>query len=119
MTRTSLRVLAALAGALALHAVAQPTPDAEGALPDMPAARALSSAELGVQTVEIPRASMKDAEDAPQKLTAYWVASPLKAPATGAPVVIALHGCSGLYTPAGADVRALGSRYRGYAQWLG
>ena len=102
MTRTSLRVLAALAGALAL-----------------PAARALSSAELGVQTVEIPRASMKDAEDAPQTLTAYWVASPLKAPATGAPVVIALHGCSGLYTPAGADVRALGSRYRGYAQWLG
>ena len=119
MTRTSLRVLAALAGALALHAVAQPTPDAEGALPDMPAARALSSAELGVQTVEIPRESMKDAEDAPQTLTAYWVASPLKAPATGAPVVIALHGCSGLYTPAGADVRALGSRYRGYAQWLG
>ncbi|MGN7102272.1 dienelactone hydrolase family protein [Ralstonia holmesii] len=117
--RTSLRVLAALASALALHAAAQPTPDAEGALPDMPAARAPSSAELGVQTVEIPRASMKDAEDAPQTLTAYWVASPVKAPATGAPVVIALHGCSGLYTQAGADAKALGSRYRGYAQWLG
>ena len=56
--------------ALALHAIAQPTPDAEGALPDMPAARAPSSAELGVQTVEIPRASVKDAEDAPQTLTA-------------------------------------------------
>jgi dienelactone hydrolase len=117
--RTSLRVLAALASALALHAAAQPTPDAEGALPDMPAARAPSSAELGVQTVEIPRASMKDAEDAPQTLTAYWVASPVKASATGAPVVIALHGCSGLYTQAGADAKALGSRYRGYAQWLG
>lgn len=117
--RASLRLLVALAGALALHAVAQPTPDAEGALPDMPAARAPSSAELGVQTVEIPRASVKDAEDAPQTLTAYWVASPVKAPATGAPVVIALHGCSGLYTQVGADAKALGSRYRGYAQWLG
>jgi len=117
--RLLLRVVAALAGALALHAAAQPTPDAEGALPDMPAARAPSAAELGVQTVEIPRASMKDAEDAPPTLTAYWVASPVKAPATGTPVVIALHGCSGLYTPAGADAKALGSRYRGYAQWLG
>ena len=117
--RASLRALAAMAGAaLALHAIAQPTPDAEGALPDMPAARAPSSAELGVQTVEIPRASMKDAEDAPQTLTAYWVASPGKVPAAGAPVVIALHGCSGLYTQAGADAKALGSRYRGYAQWL-
>ena len=67
--RASLRLLVALAGALALHAFAQPTPDAEGALPDMPAARAPSSAELGVQTVEIPRASVKDAEDAPQTLT--------------------------------------------------
>lgn len=117
--RLSLRVLAALTSALALHAFAQPTPDAEGALPDMPAARAPSSAELGVQTVEIPRAFLKDADDAPPTLTAYWVASPLKAPATGTPVVIALHGCSGLYTPAGADAKALGSRYRGYAQWLG
>ncbi|GCB04897.1 hypothetical protein PSUB009319_25280 [Ralstonia sp. SET104] len=122
--RTSLRVFAGLAGALALHAVAQPTPDAEGALPDMPAARAPSSAELDVQTVEIPRASMKDAEDAPQTLTAYWVASstsptsPIKAPAGGSPVVIALHGCSGLYTQTGTDAKALGSRYRGYAQWL-
>jgi len=117
--RASLRALAAMAGAaLALHAIAQPTPDAEGALPDMPAARAPSSAELGVQTVEIPRASVKDAEDAPQTLTAYWVASPGKVPAAGAPVVIALHGCSGLYTQAGADAKALGSRYRGYAQWL-
>ena len=61
----------------------------------------------------------QDAEDAPQTLTAYWVASPVKAPATGAPVVIALHGCSGLYTQVGADAKALGSRYRGYAQWLG
>ncbi len=119
VTRTSLRLLVALVGAMALHAVAQPTPGAEGALPDMPAARAPSSAELGVQTVEIPRASVKDAEDAPQTLTAYWVATPAKAPAAGAPVVIALHGCSGLYTQAGADAKALGSRYRGYAQWLG
>ncbi|WP_289813602.1 dienelactone hydrolase family protein [Ralstonia soli] len=119
VTHASLRVLVALAGALALHAAAQPTPDAEGALPDMPAARAPSSAELGVQTVEIPRSAMKDAEDAPQTLTAYWVASPVKAPAAGAPVVIALHGCSGLYTQAGADAKALSSRYRGYAQWLG
>ena len=118
VTRASLRVLVALAGVLALHAAAQPTPDAEGALPDMPAARAPSSSELGVQTVEIPRATMKDAEDAPQTLTAYWVTSPAKAPAAGTPVVVALHGCSGLYTQAGADAKALGSRYRGYAQWL-
>lgn len=116
--RASLRVLAALAGALALYATAQPTPDAEGAVPDMPAARAPSAAELGVQTVEIPRASAKDAEDTPQTLTAYWVAPPQKAPAAGAPVIVALHGCSGLYTPAGTDAKALGSRYRGYAQWL-
>lgn len=115
----SLRALAAVAcAALALQAFAQPTPDAEGGLPDMPAARAPSSAELGVQTVEIPRAFMKDAEDAPQTLTAYWIAPAAKAPAAGAPVVIALHGCSGLYTPSGTDARALGSRYRGYAQWL-
>ncbi len=121
--RASLRVVAVLAGALlALHALAQPTPDADGALPDMPAARAPSAAELGVQTVEIPRAVMKDAEDAPQTLTAYWVKPGItpagKAPAAGLPVVIALHGCSGLYTQAGTDAKALGTRYRGYAQWL-
>lgn len=116
--RVSLRMLAALACGLALHAAAQPTPDAEGGLPDMPAARAPSSAELGVQTVEIPRAFMKDAEDAPQTLTAYWIAPSGKPPAAGAPVVIALHGCSGLYTQSGTDAKALGARYRGYAQWL-
>ncbi|MGD7217171.1 dienelactone hydrolase family protein, partial [Ralstonia pseudosolanacearum] len=44
------------------------------AQPDMPAAHAPSAAELGVQTVQIPRAVMKDAEDAPQTLTAYWIA---------------------------------------------
>ncbi len=115
-----LRVLAAVAGSvLALHAFAQPMPDAEGAQPDMPAAQAPSSAALGVQTVEIPRAGVKDAEDAPQTLTAYWVAPTAKAPAAGLPVVIALHGCGGLYTQAGADAKALGTRYRGYAQWLG
>ncbi|CAJ0791331.1 hypothetical protein LMG7141_02496 [Ralstonia condita] len=113
--RASLRVLAVFAGALALHVAAQPAPDA---LPEMPAAPAPSGAELGVRTVEIPRASAKDAEGAPQTLTAYWFAPHAKAPAGGAPAVIALHGCSGLYTPAGADARALGSRYRGYAQWL-
>ncbi|AQW30283.1 dienelactone hydrolase family protein [Ralstonia syzygii subsp. celebesensis] len=110
-----------LAGALlaaSALAFAQPTPDAGGTQPDMPAARAPSAAQLGVQTVQIPRAVMKDAEDAPQTLTAYWIAPGRKGPAAGAPVVIALHGCGGLYTPAGADANALGERYRGYAQWL-
>lgn len=108
-----------LLAAWGLSAAAQPTPDAEGALPDMPAAHAPSSAELGVQTVQIPRAVMHDAEDAPQTLTAYWIAPAGKAPAAGVPVVVALHGCGGLYTPAGANASALGERYRGYAQWLG
>lgn len=89
-----------------------------GAQSDMPAAHAPSAAELGVQTVQIPRAVMKDAEDAPQTLTAYWIAPGRKRTAAGAPVVVALHGCGGLYTPAGADANALGERYRGYAQWL-
>ncbi|MHA6879993.1 dienelactone hydrolase family protein [Ralstonia pseudosolanacearum] len=89
-----------------------------GAQSDMPAAHAPSAAELGVQTVQIPRAVMKDAEDAPQTLTAYWIAPGRKRAAAGAPVVVALHGCGGLYTPAGADANALGERYRGYAQWL-
>lgn len=87
-----------------------------GAQSDMPAAHAPSAAELGVQ--QIPRAVMKDTEDAPQTLTAYWIAPGRKRAAAGAPVVVALHGCGGLYTPAGADTNALGERYRGYAQWL-
>ncbi|MGA3980468.1 dienelactone hydrolase family protein [Ralstonia nicotianae] len=110
--RTSRALSRGLAGVLlATSALAS-------AQPDMPAAHAPSAAELGVQTVQIPRAVMKDAEDAPQTLTAYWIAPGRKSAAAGAPVVVALHGCGGLYTPAGADAMALGERYRGYAQWL-
>ncbi|AYB52864.2 dienelactone hydrolase family protein [Ralstonia solanacearum] len=110
-----------LAGALlaaSALACAQPMPDAGDAQPDLPTAHAPSATELGVQTVQIPRAATKNAGDAPQTLTAYWIAPGRKGPAAGAPVVVALHGCGGLYTPAGADAHALGERYRGYAQWL-
>lgn len=66
------------------------------------------------QTVHFPDA------DKGKPLSAYWFVPRRGAVAQAQPlpVVIALHGCAGLYQGGGADAAALQGRYREYVQWL-
>lgn len=66
------------------------------------------------QTVHFPDADKGNA------LSAHWFLPQrgALASAQALPVVIALHGCAGLYQNGGADAAALQERYREYVQWL-
>ncbi|MGO4332822.1 dienelactone hydrolase family protein [Cupriavidus sp. M-11] len=107
-----LRALRAAALCLGAGAalLASPAMHAQASVP----AAAAESAMPAAQAVRFP------GTDEGKPLDAYWFVPQhgATAPAQAMPVVVALHGCAGLYQRGGTDAAALQARYRDYVRWL-